>query len=268
MPGRTRDTSWCAMSDAPDHFEHQWRRRFERYAATHDDDAGIAGWSTGGLAARYRRFVHAWEADEQPAARGHWLDAGCGAGTYSRYLVEQGQRITAVDYSLPTTQKARARLRADALWAVADVTQLPFASGSFDGALCFGVMQALATNERALGELRRVLRPGGTLWVDALNARCVPSFVNETWRRLRGWPRHLRYDAPGEFRRALHASGFIDIRIDWVPILPARLRRFQPLVERPFVRGLLRRVPPFASAISHSILVRARVQPPVKAAAP
>jgi SAM-dependent methyltransferase len=235
-------------------FEEGWRRRFENFAALRDDDAGIAGWSEGGLAARFRQFVALWQAaGGAPAGRVAWLDAGCGAGTYARFLASQSLAVTAVDYSEVTTRKARDRSPGPIDWAVADTTQLPFATGSLDGALCFGVMQALAAPERALHELRRVLRPGAALWVDALNAQCLPTLIREIQRRRSGRPPHLRYDEPGTFRRALEASGFAGARLHWIPVLPERLRRLQPVMEGGVMRALMR-VPPFGRVASHSFL--------------
>ena len=78
MKGRDRQTT-------NDTFETAWRSRFEEFASIRDDDAGIAGWSPAGLDARMRRFTGLW----RPSREGlRWLDAGCGAGTYTRYLFE------------------------------------------------------------------------------------------------------------------------------------------------------------------------------------
>ena len=91
-------------------FEEKWRRRFERYAVSSNDDAGIAGWSESGLAARFRQFTRAWRHEHRESTpTGQWLDAGCGAGTYTRYLLSQRLNVIAVDYSEPTTRKARTR---------------------------------------------------------------------------------------------------------------------------------------------------------------
>jgi SAM-dependent methyltransferase len=43
----------------------------------------------------------------------------------------------------------------------ADLMDLPFGPGSFDVVLCSHVLEHVADDRRAIGELRRVLRPGG-----------------------------------------------------------------------------------------------------------
>lgn len=242
------------MSANDSQFEQYWRRLFEYRARIRDDDAGIAGWSASGLAARYRQFVRLWR-EEHPGAvaTGRWLDVGCGAGTYAKFLASQNLHVTAVDYSELTTHKARERCPAEIAWAVADATCLPFSSGSMDGVLCFGVMQALSSPQRALGELRRVLRPGGELWVDGLNGRCLPNAVAAAWRRRQGKPQHLRYDITSSFAEVLKSSGFDELRVHWLPVMPEGLRMVQGFVESAAVRRLLK-VAPVGTWASHSFL--------------
>ena len=248
------------MTSGTPEFERSWRKRFERFALAHDDDAGIAGWSSSGLAARMKCFLRAWDrTPESLAPEGRWLDVGSGAGTYTRFLASDGRRVTAMDYSIPTVRKAKQRGGGDVMWLAADVTRLPFVDESFDGALCFGVMQALSSPHDALREIRRVLRPGGVLWVDALNARCVAAIYSEARRRRRGLPPHLRYDEPDDFGAALQDSGFASIQTYWAPIVPGRLRILQPLVDTSVVATLLNGIPPLAAGLSHSMLLRARV---------
>ncbi|MFG2213022.1 methyltransferase domain-containing protein [Streptomyces sp. NPDC048638] len=103
------------------------------------------------------------------------LEAGCGVGAQTVHLVESspGARIVAVDRSAASLAQARAHVAAArppgapaaVAWQQADVYELPFQDASFDAVfLCF-VLEHLADPVRALGELRRVLRPGGSLTV-------------------------------------------------------------------------------------------------------
>lgn len=239
-------------------FERSWRRRFERFAEAHDDDARIAGWSDSGLAARTKCFLRSWRRAPEASAGGRWLDAGAGAGTYTRLLCSGGREVTAIDYSMPTVRKAQERAPRDVGWLVADVTRLPFADGTFDGVLCFGVMQALSAPNEALRELRRVLAPSGVLWIDALNSRCLATAFAESRRRKRGLPPHLRYDEPKAFAAALRDGGFRSIDVHWAPIVPARLRFLQPVVDAAVTTIMLNAIPGLGAGLSHSILLRAQ----------
>ena len=238
-------------------FEDQWRTRFEEFAELRDDDAGIAGWSPTGLDARIRRFLSLWK----PAATGRWLDAGCGAGTYTSILRKHGLEVVAIDYSLPTLRKAASRNLDVVGLLAADVRQLPFRNEHFDGVLCFGVNQALADSRPAVEELSRQVKPGGELWIDALNRWCLANLYESVRRRYRGRPVHLRYESPRQIRRLLRECGFTNVGVHWMPIAPGHSQRLQRMIESRAVQGLLRRLPPLGLLISHSFVVHGRKGP-------
>jgi SAM-dependent methyltransferase len=239
-------------------FEQAWRRRFERYATVRDDDAGIAGWSTTGLAARVRHFERHWAG----AATGStWADVGCGAGTYTRVLADKELNVIGADYSAQTLSKAALRGGAFA-WVLADVTQLPFAPESLDGVLCFGVTQALSSSERALLELARVVRPGGQVWIDGLNRWCAPHLLAALWRRLRRRGYHLRYESPWQMRDLARQAGVTDVRILWLPILPARFQRWQWLAESKALVAIFAAIPLLGALLSHSFVVAGVIRGP------
>jgi len=237
-------------------FERRWKQRFTQRGTLLDDDAGIAGWSTTGLAARVRQFQGFFT--DSARKPGVWLDVGCGAGTYSRLLRAQGHQVVGLDYALPSLHKARLKAGNEEIaWSTADVQQLPIKDGSVDGILCFGVMQALAAPDRALAELARVLRPGGELWVDALNAGCGPTLVSEWRRNRRGHPPHLRYDQHRDFVTAVKRASLEVRSLNWLRILPGRLQGLQPVLEARPLAAALNVVTPVGSLLSHSFVLRA-----------
>jgi len=98
------------------------------------------------------------------------LDAGCGNG---RYLLPLSRKynVVGIDVSVNALSKARSYLdrsgqRAECI--VSTITALPFSDGSFDAVVCYGVLQHLLENERALAaqELRRILKPAGVLFIE------------------------------------------------------------------------------------------------------
>jgi SAM-dependent methyltransferase len=233
-------------------FEAGWRKRFEHFAEIRDDDAGIAGWNMTGLETRFRNFCRWWGTRR---GSGAWLDAGCGAGTYSRHLAGEGLEVLGVDYSLPALRKARERGGEGIRWVVADVTRLPVRPASFDGVLCFGVMQALDSPDAALRNLADSVRGEGCIWVDALNLWCLANLGGEIRRRLARRRRHLRYDRPGRLQHLVRRNGFDRVQRFWLPILPARWQRFQWVLETPVVCWILHRVPVLGALLSHSFVV-------------
>lgn len=246
------------VSNPPEGFERRWRQRFEAWGQSQGSDAAIAGWSESGLAARLANFERLWSSG---AKAGHWLDAGCGAGTYVRLLTARGAAVVGADYSVPSLRKAAERLGGLVALTASDVRALPFASASFDGALCFGVMQALTDPRPALRELCRVVRPGGEVWIDALNRYSAPHCVAGALRRVRRKAAHMRYDDPWHLVRWLREAGAAQVDLHWLPLVPGRWRVAGTIARSSLVRDLMRCVPPLAAVASHAVVLRGRLPP-------
>jgi demethylmenaquinone methyltransferase / 2-methoxy-6-polyprenyl-1,4-benzoquinol methylase len=90
------------------------------------------------------------------------LDACCGTGDLAIIAARAGATVVGLDFS--TEMLARARRKAPELeWVEGDLLELPFEDESFDAATVgFGVRN-VADLGRALAELHRVLRVGGTV---------------------------------------------------------------------------------------------------------
>jgi SAM-dependent methyltransferase len=89
------------------------------------------------------------------------LEVGCGWGELAAWIArETGASVTAVDLSPRMVELA---LETGVAAQVADVQSLPFEDGSFDAAVAAWMLYHVPDRERAVGELARVLRPGGRL---------------------------------------------------------------------------------------------------------
>ncbi|MEJ2346941.1 MAG: class I SAM-dependent methyltransferase [Gammaproteobacteria bacterium] len=233
-------------------FERGWRERFTEFAEGSDDDAGIAGWTAFGLAARVRRFTQVWPGDQAGAI---WVDAGCGAGTYTRLLASKNLNVIGLDYSATSIYKARERSHSVSGWGVADVLRLPVRREVAAGVLCLGVTQALSSSDGVVAELTQCVRPGGQIWVDGLNAWCLPHVWERMWRRLQGRPPHVRYESPWRLRRLLRRHGAEHVKLFWLPVAPGRLRSLQVVLEKRWVQALFAALPIVGALFSHSMLV-------------
>ena len=141
-------------------FEHWFGEEYlELYA--HRDDA-----EAGRVAALLEARGVVW-----PGAR--VLDLACGAGRHAVALARAGAKVVGLDLSLPLLRATRRRW-GDARLVRADIRVLPLRSGSLDAVVnlftSFGYFDRDAEHERAVAEVARVLRPGGTFALDFLNA--------------------------------------------------------------------------------------------------
>ncbi|MBI4527361.1 MAG: methyltransferase domain-containing protein [Deltaproteobacteria bacterium] len=101
------------------------------------------------------------------------LDIGCGAGMdlliAARHVSPHGKAI-GVDMTLAMCERARAAAVEAGVWKIVDVRpgvaeELPVANESVDVVISNGVINLSPDKRRAFQEIRRVLRPGGRLYL-------------------------------------------------------------------------------------------------------
>jgi ubiquinone/menaquinone biosynthesis C-methylase UbiE len=129
---------------------------------------------------RWRR----WLVD---GASGSVLDIGCGTGR-NLPLYRPGVRVVGIDVSADALARARRR-RPDVPLVRGDAHALPFRAQSFDTVVSALVFCSVPDAARGLGEVRRVLRPHGTLrMLEHVRAtRGLKARVQDRWQPL--WTR-------------------------------------------------------------------------------
>ncbi|MBY0521842.1 MAG: class I SAM-dependent methyltransferase [Gemmataceae bacterium] len=113
------------------------------------------------------------------------LDAGCGNGRYSWFLLRHADadaKLTAFDLSQQMLKRAHARLKSERVSHVAaDLTKLPYADASFDAVVCGWVLEHLPDPRPGLHELARVLRPGGKLLLLCTEDTLTGAMCSRMW---------------------------------------------------------------------------------------
>lgn len=133
------------------------------------------------------------------------LDFGCGTGTMLRSLVRYGEAV-GVDADAEAIRFCRRRGLKDVQHLESD--ELPFDDDAFDVVTAFDVLEHIDDDARALREIRRVLRPGGTLLLS------VPAY-RFLWGPQDEIAHHKRRYTAGQVSRRAAAAGFAQRRVSY-----------------------------------------------------
>jgi ubiquinone/menaquinone biosynthesis C-methylase UbiE len=186
-----------------------------------------------GCALAERTGLGRWRGWLAAGAAGRTLDLGCGTG---RTLPLLAPDVRAIGLDPTRELLARARRRAPRVAMVQGSAEaLPFRDGTFDTVVSGLVFCSVAEPERSLAEVRRVLRPGGTLRMleHVRSTRPwkaqVQDWIQPLWTRVTGGCRPNR-----DTERTIEAAGF---RID--PVSRRARGEWRRLVASPKEREAL-----------------------------
>ncbi|MBK9944430.1 MAG: class I SAM-dependent methyltransferase [Kouleothrix sp.] len=212
---------------------------------SHDPESSLAGyWSLGDRLAQWQRIVD--RIGLAAAQRARLLEVGCGMGLFTLAGAALGFEIVGAEASsdryADSLRVARA-LCADNGFPVALVQafgeRLPLPSQSVDFVVSFQTLEHVADVAQTLREVRRVLRPGGTLFAQAPNytgfyeahygvllplglGKALNRQLLRLYRRPRGFIDHLQWLSPARLRTLLRELGFASFTVG--PIAPTRSR--------------------------------------------
>jgi SAM-dependent methyltransferase len=150
------------------------------------------------------------------------LDLGAGVGGFLDELASLGDEVCYTELRAELIRASRERGHERGL--VASAEALPFRTASFDLVCLFDVLEHVEDEARALAEIRRVLAPGGTLFLH------VPAHQILFANNDRQSGHHRRYGRR-RLRRALAGAGFTVARLTFTNAL------LFPLIA-PLVLGL------------------------------
>ncbi|ADJ29666.1 class I SAM-dependent methyltransferase [Nitrosococcus watsonii] len=146
------------------------------------------------------------------------LDVGCGTGVLTQWAAEKissSGRAIGIDPSIPMIALARkkaARAHSQAEFKLGVVERLPFESGHFDGVLSSLMLHHLPAElkRQGLGEIHRVLKPGGRLLAVDFDRPGHPLWWLGVWPQLfmPALVAHIR----GEIPNYLRAAGFRQVQ--------------------------------------------------------
>ena len=198
------------------------------------------------------RAAHARVLDalrERPGAAGPLLDAGCGTGGLLRRLRAEAPWRAAVGLDYLADAARRAARKSGLPVTAGDANRLPFPDASFGAAVSIDVIcHAGVTPPRALAELHRVLRPGGTL---VLNLPAYEWLRSAHDARVHNARRFTR----GGAARLLEDAGFVGVvgRYWNALLLPLMALQRKVLSRRPDAPSDVTEFPPWVDATLHAV---------------
>ena len=159
------------------------------------------------------------------------LEIGCGIGTVVFELSEKGHDIAGIDISGEAIEYGRNKYGDIRLEAQAAET-LPYEDESFEVVLSFDLFEHIATIDKHISEVRRVLGPGGYYLFQTPNR--YSNIIYETlWTKSLQWRQyHPSLHSPGQLRRRMARHGFETRFVKMNPInefTEKKLRKLGPL---------------------------------------
>ncbi|MCB2219541.1 MAG: methyltransferase domain-containing protein [Bacteroidetes bacterium] len=155
------------------------------------------------------------------------LDAGGGTGNWAVFLAEQGMEVTLMDASPDMLKIAEQKIHEKELPVKiikGNIEETPFEDKEFD--LVFaegGVISLTPDPENMLKEFKRIIKPGGYIWIDYLNlngyALLQPDMENRSKliaqeEEMIYMGKHempFRLFSPKRIRYMLYDAGFLEL---------------------------------------------------------
>jgi ubiquinone/menaquinone biosynthesis C-methylase UbiE len=141
------------------------------------------------------------------------LDVGTGTGVLVPFILkkigEKG-RLVCLDFAEEMLNKAEVKgFRGDIQYLCADIEDSRLPGASFDSVICYSSFPHFEHKSRALGEIHRLLRSGGRLFICHTSSR---QEINDIHCQIPEVCSHL-IPEEDEMRQMLSAAGFREISI-------------------------------------------------------
>lgn len=167
----------------------------------------------------------------EPAPGDRIVDLGCAAGALTHFFSGLGATVTGIDSEAKAIEKARS-LFPDLEFVQADVAELPLPDESLDKAVAGDLVEHLGepTLRAMLGEVRRVLVPGGTLSIYTPNPKHLIERLKARNLILAQNPTHIGLRTSKGLVAILGESGFAVDRDVWTESFFRGLRTIERIL--------------------------------------
>ncbi|MBM4104388.1 MAG: class I SAM-dependent methyltransferase [Planctomycetes bacterium] len=158
------------------------------------------------------------------------LEVGSGTGRFSQRIVELGGQLTIVDIGKNLVEAVRSRLGCRGV--AADACQLPFEDNSFDLVISSECIEHTLTPCKAIREMCRVCKPGGTVCLTTPNKLWYPALWLSQVLKIRKFAGMENWIFPGTALSEMVCGGMNQFMVRGCHLWPFQLRFTQPLLRR------------------------------------
>ena len=138
------------------------------------------------------------------------LELATGTGLIAKHIANAAAHIEATDASAEMIAEAKRDNRSEKLYfSVQDMFRLPYAEESFDVVIVSNALHIVPQPEKALAEIRRVLKDGGVLIAPTFThaGNSFSGMVRAFFMRMAGFPLRSKWTS-AEYLRFLRQNGW------------------------------------------------------------
>ena len=139
------------------------------------------------------------------------LELATGTGLIAKHIVRYADHIEATDASQKMIEQAKQGVKSTKLYfSVQDMFHLPYADQSFDVVIVSNALHIVPEPEKALSEIRRVLKDDGVLVAPTFTHADNAFFgkVKAFFMKLAGFPLHSKWTS-AEYLEFLRGNGWM-----------------------------------------------------------
>lgn len=161
-----------------------------------------------------------WALREISNKKGKLLDVGCGVGDFAESFkhYRPGLEIHATDISSNAIAKAKKR-KLKVIFKVADAQKLSFKNETFDVVTCFDLIEHVCYPKKVIGEIYRVLKPGGLFHAFIPTEKNLLSveglFIKLGWKGKEIYGGHPHHFSKKQVLSLLEKTGFKVEKVRW-----------------------------------------------------